>query len=92
MRKKVVMFKQLLHYPDKFPRLRVRDLDERHDVCETSDRAVFDVRGGLALVVRRLHPVLVGHHLLVRTSIEQQRLKAVRACAAEVAGQRVADM
>ena len=72
MRKKIVLFTQLLHYPDKRPRLRVRDLDERHDVREAPDRAVLDVGRGLALVVRRLHPVLVGYHFLVRTPIEQQ--------------------
>jgi len=89
--KKMVLCTQL-HYPDKRPRLRVRDLDERHDVREASDRAVLDVGRGLALVVRRLDPVLVGHHFLVRTPIEQQRLEPEGLRAAEVARERVADM
>ena len=72
MRKNIVLFTQLLHYPDKFPRPRVRYLDERHDVREASHGAVLDVGRGLALIVRRLDPVLIGHHFLVRTSIEQQ--------------------
>ena len=92
MRKKIVLFTQLLHYPDKRPRLRVRDLDERHDVREAPDGAVLDVGRGLALVVRRLDPVLIGYHFIVAGSIQQQRLEPERPRPAEVARERVANM
>jgi len=60
-----------LNYPNKRPGLGVRKLDERHHVRQRPDGARVDVFGVFPRILRRLDPVLVGHHFFVARGIQE---------------------